>query len=262
MSDRANLFYDNPRLTVLALVFICVMGAMAYTNLARQEDPTMTERWAAVNTFMPGATAERMESLISEPIETVLREIPEVAQLDSTSKAGLSVVGIELYDAVGADQVDAIWSEVRDKLGDVGPGLPEGASTPELIQRKPLASTVIVALDWADESPIQMSILTRLAESLRIQLANTPGTETAETWGEIQEEVLVSVDPYRLAESGLTSSDVARAIRAADTKVASGRLFGQNNNLLVEVDAELDSPERIARIPLKSLANGSVLRVP
>lgn len=256
-----NLFYRNPRLTALALLFICVMGSMAYLGLARQEDPTMTERWAGIHTFMPGATAERVESLVSEPIETILREIPEIKKLESTSKAGFSTIGVELYDTVAAERVDAVWSEVRDKLGDISPKLPTGASEPELVARKPLASTIILAFHWADESPMQISIMSRLAESLRIQLANVSGTETAETWGEAQEELLVALDPYRLAESGVTVEQVAMQISAADTKVASGRLLGSSSNLLVEVDAELDSQERIGGIPLALDSEGAVLRV-
>lgn len=261
MKMSTNAFYTNPRLTALFVLFVCVMGSMSYMTLARQEDPTMTERWAGVNTFMPGATAERIESLVSEPIETSLREIPEIKLLESTSKAGLSVVGIELYDSVPADQVDAIWSEVRDKLGDVTPTLPEGASEPELTQRKPLASTMILSLNWASDTPLQIGIMSRLAESLRIQLANTAGTETAETWGEAEEELLVSLDPYRLAASGLSPSQVAAVIRGSDTKLPSGRLLSATSNMLVEVDAELDSPERIARIPISRDSNGGVLRV-
>ena len=79
---RANAFYTNPRLAALLVLFIVLMGGMAFSGLARQEDPTMTERWARVNTFLPGATAERMESLVSEPLETALREIPEIKEID------------------------------------------------------------------------------------------------------------------------------------------------------------------------------------
>ncbi len=258
---RANAFYTNPRLTALLILFIAVMGGMAFSSLARQEDPTMTERWARVNTFLPGATAERMESLVSEPLETALREIPEIREIDSTSKAGLSVVGVELYDSIGADEVDAIWSEVRDKLGDAYPSLPNGTSEPELLLNKPLASTLIVALSWDQDGPMQQGIMSRLAESLRLRLANLPGTEEADTWGEAEEEVLVSLDPYRLAAARLTPEQVSAAIRAADTKVPSGRLRGSGADLLVEVDGELDSPERIARIPVTVSALGNTLRV-
>ena len=258
---RAEAFYSNPRLTALLVLFVVVMGGMAYSSLARQEDPTMTERWARVNTFLPGATAERMESLISEPIETALREVPEVKEITSTSKAGLSVVGVELYDSVDAADVHTIWSEVRDELGDVAKTLPVGASEPDLIMNKPLASTVIIALSWNQASPPEMTLLSRVAESLRLKLANMPGTEEADAWGEANEEVLVALDPNRLADANLTAGEVAAIIRAADTKQPSGRMRGSASDLLVEVDGELDSPERIARIPLLVSDDGSVLRV-
>lgn len=258
---RANAFYTNPRLSALLVLFIIVMGGMAFAGLARQEDPTMTERWARVTTFLPGATAERMESLVSEPLETALREVPEIKELSSSSKAGLSVVGIEMYDTVGPDQVDAIWSEVRDKLADAAPNLPAGTTEPELTINKPLASTLIVALSWQADSPIEMGILSRVGESLRLRLANLSGTEIAEAWGEADEEVLVSLDPYRLAAAGVSAEMVTAKIRAADTKIPSGRLRGANTDILVEVQAELDSPERIARIPLIVGGNGALMRV-
>ena len=258
---RTETFFTNPRLTVLAVLFMVVMGGMAFLSLARQEDPTMTERWARATTFLPGATAERMESLISEPIETALREVPEVKEITSTSKAGVSVVGVELYDSVDAGEVQTIWSEVRDELGDVANLLPLGASAPDLIMNKPLASTLIVALSWNQASPPELTLVSRVAESLRLKLANMPGTESAEAWGATDEEVLVALDPKRLADANLTAAQVSSAIRSADTKQPSGRLRGAASDLLVEVDGELSSPERIARIPLLVGTSGSVLRV-
>ena len=70
---RANLFFTNPRGSILLVLFIVVLGSASFTSLARQEDPKMAERYAGVITFLPGATALRMETLISEPIETALR---------------------------------------------------------------------------------------------------------------------------------------------------------------------------------------------
>ena len=258
---RGNMFYTNPRLTVLLVMFVVIMGSVAFLGLARQEDPTMTERWARVTTFMPGATAERMESMVSERIETALREVPEINELSSTSKAGLSQVSIEMYDSVSPEQVASIWSEIRDKLGDVSATLPVNASEPELTINKPLASTLIVALRWQQDSPLQINLLSRLAEAVRLRLANTPGTEIAESWGVAEEEILVSLNPFTLAEAHLTVAQVAESIRAADTKLPSGRLNSATSNLLVEVRAELDTPERIARIPVSVTDNGTSVQV-
>jgi multidrug efflux pump subunit AcrB len=258
---RANLFYTNPRVSALLVLFIVVLGGAAFQGLARQEDPTMAERYAGVITFLPGATALRMETLISEPIETALREIPEIKELTSSSKAGQSVVGVELYESVPSSETDNVWSEVRDILGDTVPMLPPGTIEPELEIRQPIASTIIVALSWQHPSVSQLGILSRIAETLRVNLANTQGTEIAETWGEAEEEIRVGLDPYKLVASGMSAGRVASAIAQADTKIPAGRLRSGSSDMLVEVQADLKSTERIARIPLAVSANNQTLRV-
>ena len=192
---RANLFYTNPRVSALLVLFIVVLGGAAFAGLPRQEDPKMAERYGMVVTFLPGATAQRMETLISEPIETALREIPDIKELNSSSKGGQSVVGIELYESVADDQTDNVWSQVRDILGDTVPMLPPGTVEPELEVNQPIASTIIVAISWQHPSQPQMGILSRVAESLRINLANTPGTEIAETWGEAKKKYVLPLTP-------------------------------------------------------------------
>ena len=258
---RANLFYTNPRVSALLVLFIVVLGGAAFQGLARQEDPKMAERYAGVITFLPGATALRMETLISEPIETALREIPEIKELTSSSKAGQSVVGVELYESVPSSETDNVWSEVRDILGDTVPMLPPGTIEPELEIRQPIASTIIVALSWQHPSESQLGILSRIAETLRVNLANTQGTEIAETWGEAEEEIRVGLDPYKLVASGMSAGRVATAIAQADTKIPAGRLRSGSSDMLVEVQADLKSTERIARIPLAVSANNQTLRV-
>ncbi len=258
---QADSFYTNPRLTALFMLFVVVLGGVAFAGLARQEDPSMAERYARVNTFLPGASAARVESLISEPLETSLREIPEIKKIFSTSKSGISVVSIELLDRISPEDTQNVWSEVRDQLGTMQGSLPRGTVESDLMIQQPVASTMIIALSWRHSSDIEMSILSRLAESLRLQLANMSGTEKAESWGEAEEEIVVSLDPNRMVASGLFAAFIAQRINAADTKIASGRLRAGGNDILVEVNADLDSVERIASIPLVTNSNGSTIRV-
>lgn len=250
-ASASNAFYTNGRLPVLLVLFVAIMTAVAISGLARQEDPTLTERYANVTTFLPGATASRVEALVSEPLETRLREIPEIAELSSSSRAGYSLINIELYDAIVQSEVDTIWSEIRDKLADAQTILPANSSTPELELNIPVAATLTVALRWQGDGDPQLSLLSRLAQRLEISLANLPGSKEANTFGDVDEEVLVTVDPFALASAGLTAADVSRVIAGADTKAAAGRLRSANTDMLVEVDAELTSIERIGQIPLK-----------
>ena len=170
-------------------------------------------------------------------------------------------MSIELYDSIGADEVQTIWSEVRDKLGEVAEVLPAGTRPPDLEIAQALAATLVIALNWELDTPAELGVLSRLAASLSSRLANLPGTEETEVFGEAEEELLVSLDPFRLANAGLTPQDVASSIAAADTKVAAGRLRAAHTDLLIEVDAELDTPERVAGIPLVTAETGQVLRV-
>ena len=257
----ANLFFRNPRLTILTVGFVAVVGLSALSTLARQEDPTLTERFAAVHTFLPGATAERVEALISERLETALREIPEVGTLASRSRPGYSLLDVELTEDTGPDEVDVIWSEVRDKLAEVEPRLPPGTTPPDLEVRGPVATTLAVALTWEGTGDSQLRLLSRLAEDLRLRLASLSGTKETELYGEAREELRVTVDPRALAGLGLSAADVATRIRAADTRLAAGRLRGGASDLLVEVKGELDSVERIARIPLLQRDDGGYVRL-
>ncbi len=127
----ANLFFRRPRLTVLAIGLILIAGLAALNSLPRQEDPMLTGRFGRVLTYYPGASAERVEALVTEKIEKKLQEVEEITEINSRSRSNVSYVGIQLQDQVTESDVDEIWSRVRDKLTDVTPDLPGGVGVPE-----------------------------------------------------------------------------------------------------------------------------------
>ena len=86
----ARILYHNPRYLALLLLVIVAVGASSISSLGRQEDPTITPFIATIETFFPGASPTRVESLITKPLEDALREVPEVDEIESTSAAGVS----------------------------------------------------------------------------------------------------------------------------------------------------------------------------
>ncbi len=257
----ANLFHRNPRLTVLLVGLVLVAGFAASQALARQEDPTLSRRFGNVTTFYPGASALRVESLVTDKIEAKLKELHEIKELDSLSRTGVSSIHIELADRFGEDDVDEIWSKVRDKLGDAEAELPAGASPPEFEDQTSTALTVLVGLGWEGEGEPPLALLTRLAEELEDRLRNVPHTDETELYGEAEEEILVTVDPLALASVDLTAAQVSRAIARADAKLPAGQLRHAANDLLLEVEGELTSIERVRQVPLRREADGRLLRV-
>ena len=257
-SGLGDLFFRLPRLTFLAIGFIVLSGVSAFLNLPRQEDPTMTERYASVETYMLGASALRMETLVTEKVENALREVPEIKTLRSSTRAGYAFIDVELYDSVGKDQVELVWSEARDKLGDLANDLPREASTPKLTARGPLAVTLgfaIVAKNTPD------SIQERIATELKSRLAALPGTKETDLFGEPEQEILVAVNADALARVNLSIDNLAGIIQTSDTKVAAGELNTQGSSLIVEVKGDLDSVERIKSISIRKQTNGNFMRL-
>ncbi len=257
----SNLFFRNRRLTTLTIGLILVAGLSAISSLPRQEDPSLTHRFDAVNTAFPGASAERVEALVTEKIEAALSEIDEIKRLRSTSRTGMSTVGIEFEDSVPKENVENLWSQIRDKMKDAEQELPEGAGTPYLLDRESAVFTFMVGLTWDMPTEPQVDILGRFAKELERIISPTPGTEETDVFGELDEEYIVTIDPDALASVGLTVKDVSDAIARTDSKVPAGQLRGSGHDLILEVGGELKSEDRIRNIPLKQTATGQFLRV-
>jgi len=251
----STIFYRNRYLLFLTTAVCVVAGMTALLTLPRQEDPRIVNRNPLIVTLFPGASAERVETLVTEKIEDALQEIEEIKKLQSTSRAGVSLVAIELQDAVTDDENDEIFSEIRDRLADARQQFPRGAGEPVFDdKRDPVAFTLIVALTWTHDSPPRLGMLKRLGEDLADQLRNIGGTELVRLFGEPTEEITVTVDPAELSDLGLTPADLARQISAADAKAPAGLLRDARSTIAIEVAGELDSLDRIGAIPLRDAA--------
>ncbi|WOO42491.1 efflux RND transporter permease subunit [Rubellicoccus peritrichatus] len=257
----ARLFYENRHLLILVMVVIAVGGITALRTMPRLEDPVIVNRNPQILTLFPGASADRVEALISEPIEQALQEVPEIKFVKSTSSNDISVVVIELKDDIGTPQNKRIFSEIRDKLNDAAANFPPGAEPPFFDdKRNAVGFTLIVSLGWEEGEP-NMRILKRLSQDLADRLRSVPGTEVVRLFGDPNEEIAVTIDPAHLANLGLQPSDVTRALQQADSKTPAGTLFGSEVDLPIEVVGELDTVQRITSVPVAQDSLGRTVRV-
>ena len=254
----SSLFFDNRRLLVLSLSLILVAGLSSFYILPRMEDPVLTQRAAIVNTLYPGAGAERVEALVTEKIEEELQEIEEIKELRSSSRTGISTVTIELKDQVY--EVDEVWSRIRDKLDDAKPLLPAEASDPDFDKLEVTAYASIVALVWDLPGDPSYAILRRQAEALEDLIRAIPGTRDVDTYGDPREEIVVEIQQDKLATLGLTVEQVTRQLQDSDAKVSAGLLRSEQGTLVMEVDTELETLERVRRLPIAMAADSDAGR--
>ena len=252
-------FFRNVRLLILTFVLIIFWGLSAFQSLPRQEDPTQTARTAIVTTVFPGASAERVEALVTEVIESEMSEVEEIDTITSDSRVGLSTVSIELKQTVS--EAEPVWTRVRDRLADAEPQLPPGVLEPDLDEAETRAYAVIASLVWEGESEPNYAILRRFAEELDVQIRGVGGTEKVDTFGFPSEEVTVEINPSELAAVGLNARQLSQQILQSDAKTSAGQLRSPRNTLAIEVEGELDSLERIRQIPISSTNNGQFTRL-
>ncbi|MEM1106463.1 MAG: efflux RND transporter permease subunit [Pseudomonadota bacterium] len=256
-----TLFFRLPRLTALVLLVALAGGLGALATLDRQEDPTLIERYGFVLTTLPGADAERMETLITEPVEDALRELPEIDRIDSTSRAGVSQVRIDISEDLSAAEVEDAWTLIRNQVEQARTSFPAGASTPIVNRQYIGASTMLVGISWEGRGVPELAIMARLANDLGDNFQNLGGTEEIEIYGLPREQITVTMDPDALAAAGLDTLQAAQLIAQGDAKAPAGELRTGGSNVGVDIGGSFESIARIRDVPLLQDGAGTSLRV-
>lgn len=252
-------FVENPRLVALIVAVLLVAGLAAINSLPMSEDPYITGRHATIITAYPGASAERVEVLVTEKIENKVRELPMLEEIKSVSSAGLSVIAIELRGDVAPDEVPGLWSRLRSLVDEAQGRLPAGTHRSRILDDRSHAFTRILALRWQGDTEPDLTALARYGDELESRLRAQYGTWRVEQFGAPAEEIRVDVDSQQLARLGLSPLAVSEAIARADAKVAAGELNAGGQAIAVEVQGAIDGVERVRRVPLQSPTEGSLL---
>jgi multidrug efflux pump len=257
-----SLFFRNGHLLVLSIMVLLVAGFSAITSIPRLEDPRIDNRNVFVISPYLGASAERVEALVTDVIEDELRQLHEIKEINSTSRSGTSIVFLELQPWVDNSTNEQIFSKIRDSLNNAKQGFPPGAGDPFLDERRgATAFTLLVALKPAGGYATSMSIISRMADQLSDQIRNVPGTELVRIYGELEEEISVIIDPLQLTNAGLTVQQASNVIASADPKVPAGTMYTANQNIRMQVAQELDSVSVVRDLPLRGTDQGGFLRL-
>lgn len=120
---------DNRKVIFFFLAILLVGGIVAFTQLGKKEDSPFVIKSAAIVTRYPGATPEEVEQLITEPIEREIQSMRRVYKITSESWYGMSKIMIELQPSTPAGEMPQMWDELRRKIMNVQPALPDGGRT-------------------------------------------------------------------------------------------------------------------------------------
>ena len=259
MKKIVDLYLDRPKIFILFLLFVVVGGLLSFDSLPRQENPQLAERWGDITAVLPGASPERVETQISDILETELREIDEIKILSSNSSTGVGLVGIELKETVSKAQTDEVWSKIENKLRETSNLVPEGTRIGLSHSGPP--TTLLFALQWLGDGEPQMIILSRLASQLKRKLANISNSEKSVIYGETKEEIYIGVNLDLLADAGMNIQDIANAVNQYDSKQALGNITGAKSEFRIQAQDNISLVNDLKKLPLKIIGDFQALRL-
>ncbi len=250
----ARVSIERSRVTFTVLATMLVMGLVSYNGLARDSMPPYTVRVASVVSSFPGASPERVEQLVTDKIEKAAQELPELKKVASTSRAGLSVVTVELKDDVGPEQLQAVWDRLRRKLEVLG-GLPSGVSPSLKDDGIGDVYGIMLALSSDGFSYAEMK---DYADDLRDELIKLPGAASVEIGGIQEERIFVEFDNARLREYNISSSILQNAIGARNILSSGGQINLEDERIVLEPTGNYNDLDDIKRT-LVPVAGGTQL---
>jgi len=220
---------DNRWLVLFGAALIAAGGYVALTNINIDAFPDTTPVQVQVNTVAPALVATEIERLITFPIEQAMGGMPGLKQVRSISQFGLSQVTITFEDGTNIYLARQV---IQERLSSVE--FPPGMPRPEL---GPVATGLGEVLHYQVKStgPTPDLIEMRTTQDWRIRprLRTVPGAAEINSWGGLEKQYQVRVDPAKLVKYGITLQDLMEAVRAGNLNVGGGYIDRQGDMLLV-----------------------------
>jgi multidrug efflux pump subunit AcrB len=227
---------EKNRITAVALAFIIIGGVTTYFGMPRAEDPGFVVRAALVTTFFPGASPERVEQLVTDKIEKVVQEIPELDEVISESRTGVSVVYLIIQNQY--DDMFPIWDRLRRKIDKVRADLPEGSLPPIVNDEFGDVFGTILTITGVDFSYAELK---NVADEVRDELLRIDDVAKVEIHGAQAERIFVEYNNARLAEFGLSPAQLQMLLESQNIIIPGGAVHTAAEQITLEPSGSYDS---------------------
>ena len=240
----AKTFVDS-KLTPLAIVAALVLGIFAVMEIPREEEPQIIVPMLDVMTAMPGASPAEVEQRVSIPLERILRDIPGVEYVYSTSSPGASLIIVRFY--VGNGQEDAVvkvYSKLYANLDRIPPGV-----SPSIVKSRSIDDVPILALTlWGKNYDAYQ--LRLIAAELEHSIKQVDDVSETRILGGQPRSLQVVLSSAKLASYSLAPSDVVARLQAANARVQAGQFSNQNQQIRVDAGSLFTSKDDVEQVVL------------
>ncbi|MDH5748496.1 MAG: efflux RND transporter permease subunit, partial [Rhodospirillales bacterium] len=257
-----RLSIERPIAVVAAVIMVVMFGLVALKTIPIQLTPDIRRPVITIRTWWPGAAVAEMEREVTNRQEDALRGLEGLKEIQSSSSSGYSRVTLEFGIGQNMDKALLLVSNRLDRVT----GYPSEVKEPSLDTAGsddiPIAYFVLTPLPGNTRS-IQ-SYRDFIESELQERMQRVPGIAEVRVWGGSNRELVVTIDPAKMARYGLTVPDVVDKLRAANASISAGDMDEGKRSYVVRTEGEFKTPEQVRAVVLRTLSNietGRVARV-
>jgi multidrug efflux pump len=239
----------NRTLVLYAMLVVAIAGIWSYGRLGQSEDPPFTFKAMVIQTQWPGATAEQVSRQVTERIERKLMETGDYEFLRSYSRPGESQVIFFARDSMRSSEIPALWYQVRKKVGDLRPQLPQDIIGPFFNDEFGDTFGNIYALTG---DGFDYAIKKDYADRIQRALQQVDDVGKVELVGLQDEKIWIEVDNTRLATLGIPMAAVQQALSEQNAMVPAGFFETADARVQLRVDGAFESVEAIRAFPIRA----------
>jgi hydrophobe/amphiphile efflux-1 (HAE1) family protein len=259
-------FIRRPVFSAVISIVITLLGLFALRTLPVNRYPQITPPAIQVTATYPGATAEDVAQAVAAPIEQQLSGIPGLLYFRSSNSSD-GVMNLSVFFDISRDQ-DLAAVDVQNQVQVAMPQLPQEVQRNGVVVKKAQTDILLAAALTSDDPRYDAEYLSNYSKIyLEEEIRRLPGVGDATTYGQLEFSMLLSLDPDRMAQLGLTVSDVTAAVREQNTTNPAGRIGrepaspGTQLTIPVTTVGRLRTPGEFEDIIVRAQPDGSVVHI-
>ncbi|EGQ9698790.1 multidrug efflux RND transporter permease subunit VmeV [Vibrio parahaemolyticus] len=254
----AEYSIKNKVISWLFIVILAIGGGASFLELGRLEDPAFTIKDAMIVATYPGATSKEVEEELTYPLEKEIRKLPYIDRITSTSSNGMSQIMVSMKMDYGPDELPQIWDEMRRKINDLQPTLPQGVQSLQIIDDFGDVYGVMLMLTGDDYDYVELK---RYADHLRREIELVDGVGKVDIAGDQQEMLFVEISLDRLASLNLDMNVVSGLLNQQNNVVSAGEVMVNGESLVIRPSGTLNTVQALENLIIHGRDTGNLIRL-
>jgi hydrophobe/amphiphile efflux-1 (HAE1) family protein len=250
-----DLSIKRPVVASVMSIILVIFGIITFQEIPTDELPDVQPPVVTIQTDYKGASAEIIDTQITQKIEDFVGGTPGLETIDSFSEDESSRITLTFKTNLNLDDVT---NDVRSSVSRVIDNLPEGAGAPEIFKQSAGMRTTMW-LSFSSEAMTDLELTDYADRFLTDTFSTVPGVGRVRLGGERETSLRVWLDPIALAARDLTTQEVEQALRKENVEFPAGRIESRDIDLTIKLDKAYQNPENYKKLPLKRAKDGSVI---